>query len=128
MVLESHIADFSTSFFKFRERAEAHKFSCNATIETDYCSVYLRKHLTGVGEFDYHLCIGSIELRPDLVGKGLFKAMIVFLEQNIGHFRAIEFESIMNPKLSDMLRKNGYTPSKHRENSIYSINLIKRIT
>ena len=71
MIFESQLLPFKQEFLAFQERAETQLFACNTTITTDDYTVYLRKQLTGRGSFDYHLCIGAVEISSALRGLSL---------------------------------------------------------
>ena len=91
----------------------------NAWIGDNFIQVYVRKGIHSFGgdiikTFD----VANIEQDPIHIGKGYFKSFMIQVEE-VG--LPIYVENIHNPKLTEMLAKNGYLILT----SLYSTHAIK---
>lgn len=125
--MENQIVSILEQFEEFKEEAKNKYLGFNRHIITEDIVLFVRRQQESGAKDDYHLCIASIEISDEYRGKGYFKKLITAIESNIGHFSSIEFESIINNHLENMLRLNGYVDSVFRSSDPMAPNLSKTI-
>ena len=121
--MNTEIEDVINQFRSFsKDVEECNIFARNRTIRTSNIEIYLRKQLSFDKDTDqqnYHLCIASVNIHPQK--EGIFSTILTAFEEEIGHFRYIEIECILNTFLENHLRKRGYVYSP--QSNDYSISL-----
>ena len=68
------------------------------------CQIYVRaRYINSCTE----LCLASIDIDQKLQGRGMLKELVTFIESEL-EFDVISVESILSPKLSSFLERNGF--------------------
>lgn len=113
MSTESEIKSIIEQFRSFSKDMVGGGFGVrNRHLTTDNITIFVRKQLSidpDTNQQSYHLCVASIDVYPE--NKGIFSTILDTIEDEIGHFRTIEFECLLNKHLENYLRKRGYADS-----------------
>ena len=87
----------------------------NAWLQTDSVNMYVRKGVHIIdGQLTNTFDLASITIAENKRGCGLFKEIILYIE-SLG--LPVYVESILNPKLADMLERHGYSLDADRFNA-----------
>lgn len=109
----AQIESIKRQFDEFVQHSEKKRIY-NKYLLTEDISIYLRKHISLASDAGYLLCIPTISFEEEIIGIGVFKEIILYIENHAGHYSAIEFENLYNEKLESDLRRNGYIDSPFR--------------
>ena len=98
--------NFSTMRELLRECASSFKEGKRSTkwLTTPCCQIYVRARYIESGT---ELCLASIDIDAKLQGRGMLTKLITFIESEL-EFDVISVESILSPKLSSFLERNGF--------------------
>jgi len=90
----------------FREFASLFKEGKRSTkwLKTPRCQIYVRARYIESGA---ELCLASIDIDEKLQGRGMLTELITFIQSEL-EFDVISVESILSPRLSSFLERNGF--------------------
>ena len=112
MSINKEIESIINQFNEFKSISLTPFSKRNIYLKTNNISLYIRKQLTPSSDPlnpNYHLCIASVDVTESHQKKGVFTEILTAIENNIGHFKYITIENILNKDLEVYLLNRGYT-------------------